>query len=676
MAKKLEEHLYRSAQTKDEYLNSSSLKRRLHLIAKGAGVLKSPKSNNSTSAPPTNQNVGTPLVQNSCILPQNMMRPVANLQAQTMTQPSGTTPQNNDAQRFAAGSEGSENISFSQQISPQLLQQLRMQQIQSQPAAIAYPSAPMHISQPSAPMHISQPSATNTPENCSRKGEPRAEKKKQVLLQQQRRLELLRHSKLCKTPNCITKFCAQMSTLWKHLKNCKSKTCPVPHCVSSRCVLCHHANCKRKGLSDTCEICSPVKQRGLQGDVASDDWNDDWDNFSVFEPDGEGASVISSSRAASAISNPSVQQVSMPVPQIPQSQPHDHQSLLDDIQKKHAVLAQIRSQKATLLGQNKELVDKISITHPENMPQQLQHQMSLLHHLNTQFERQESYLQSEINCQTHMLQQISQSSAAPAAPQLASNPPQEKATTKRKPRTKRPKHTKAKEPQISSSSATPASPASKKRSASQRNDSKKDDERPQPKKSPKHVDLMTTSSNDDVKSSSAAPFKSDENERSPTALESNVISDRESKCPTKDESPVDTTGALSSMQAADIEKHLESLVSGGELTPCCVARKLLPLVRKILIDEHGWVFKDPVDPLALGLDNYFEIVKHPMCLSLVEEKLNARIYENIDEAEHDIRLVFDNAILFNGEDSDIGKWAKKLSNTFNDDINILIKGKA
>ena len=99
-------------------------------------------------------------------------------------------------------------------------------------------------------------------------------------------------------------------------------------------------------------------------------------------------------------------------------------------------------------------------------------------------------------------------------------------------------------------------------------------------------------------------------------------------------------------------------------------------MRKLLKDEHGWVFKDPVDPLALGLDNYFEIVKHPMCLSLVEEKLNARIYENIDEAEHDIRLVFDNAILFNGEDSDIGKWAKKLSNTFNDDINILIKGKA
>src|SRR6056300_432354 len=41
MAKKLEEHLYRSAHLKDAYVDLASLKKRLHLIAKGVGIEKS-----------------------------------------------------------------------------------------------------------------------------------------------------------------------------------------------------------------------------------------------------------------------------------------------------------------------------------------------------------------------------------------------------------------------------------------------------------------------------------------------------------------------------------------------------------------------------------------------------------------------------------------------------------
>ena len=41
MAKKLEEHLYRSAQTKDEYIDQNTLKKRLQMIAHGLGVPKS-----------------------------------------------------------------------------------------------------------------------------------------------------------------------------------------------------------------------------------------------------------------------------------------------------------------------------------------------------------------------------------------------------------------------------------------------------------------------------------------------------------------------------------------------------------------------------------------------------------------------------------------------------------
>ena len=51
MAKKLEEHLYRSAHLKDAYIDLASLKKRLHLIAKGVGI---PKSNT-----PSVSSVGT-----------------------------------------------------------------------------------------------------------------------------------------------------------------------------------------------------------------------------------------------------------------------------------------------------------------------------------------------------------------------------------------------------------------------------------------------------------------------------------------------------------------------------------------------------------------------------------------------------------------------------------------
>lgn len=41
MAKRLEEHLYRSAQTKEEYLDPSTLKKRLQMIAHGLEVHRS-----------------------------------------------------------------------------------------------------------------------------------------------------------------------------------------------------------------------------------------------------------------------------------------------------------------------------------------------------------------------------------------------------------------------------------------------------------------------------------------------------------------------------------------------------------------------------------------------------------------------------------------------------------
>ncbi|KAL3806032.1 hypothetical protein ACHAXA_006869 [Cyclostephanos tholiformis] len=126
---------------------------------------------------------------------------------------------------------------------------------------------------------------------------------------------------------------------------------------------------------------------------------------------------------------------------------------------------------------------------------------------------------------------------------------------------------------------------------------------------------------------------------------------------------------ISSMPVPDIEQHLDSLMSSGQMTPRYIARKCLPLVKKLINHEHGWVFKDAVDPVELGIPDYFDIVKHPMDLTLVANKLEDGAYKDMASFELDIKLVFENAILFNGDDSDVGLMAKELLDILAAEIN-------
>jgi hypothetical protein len=308
-------------------------------------------------------------------------------------------------------------------------------------------------------------------------------------------------------------------------------------------------------------------------------------------------------------------------------------------------------------------LDQLSSSQSDENTKQLQNQFNLLQHLSSQFEQQETFLQRELNHQTQSLRQIGTRSST--APRSSPNPPKEKMTKRRKSKSKTPKQPKADDvasppmpplPPLSSSVApmpleNPTTSTSKKRSASQKSDGT--NSQSTHRKSLKQGD---------------AAFQIGEHDRAVAATGNDDPSPL-------DNASRDMTSILSSMSCADIEHHLDSLVSGYQLTPRCVTHKCLPLLRKLLRNEHGWVFKDPVDPVKLKLDNYFDIVKSPMCLNKVEEQLNNFNYTDIESFQSAVQLVFDNAILFNGEDSDIGKWAKKLLDTFNDDAKNLTKGK-
>lgn len=88
------------------------------------------------------------------------------------------------------------------------------------------------------------------------------------------------------------------------------------------------------------------------------------------------------------------------------------------------------------------------------------------------------------------------------------------------------------------------------------------------------------------------------------------------------------------------------------------------LLEKLMKHKHGWVFNKPVDPLALGLHDYFDIIKHPMDLETVKSRLDKNWYNSPMEFAEDVRLTFHNAMTYNPKGQDVHAMAELLLNLF------------
>ena len=71
-----------------------------------------------------------------------------------------------------------------------------------------------------------------------------------------------------------------------------------------------------------------------------------------------------------------------------------------------------------------------------------------------------------------------------------------------------------------------------------------------------------------------------------------------------------------------------------------------------------------MDPIALGIPHYFDIIKTPMDFGTINNKLNTSIYSHVQEFINDVELVFNNAMTFNPPDSPVFRAAKSLLNYF------------
>lgn len=88
------------------------------------------------------------------------------------------------------------------------------------------------------------------------------------------------------------------------------------------------------------------------------------------------------------------------------------------------------------------------------------------------------------------------------------------------------------------------------------------------------------------------------------------------------------------------------------------------LLDRLIKHKHGWVFNKPVDTVALGLHDYFDIIKNPMDLGTVKSRLNKNWYKSPKEFAEDVRLTFQNAMTYNPKGQDVYVMAEELSNVF------------
>ena len=121
---------------------------------------------------------------------------------------------------------------------------------------------------------------------------------------------------------------------------------------------------------------------------------------------------------------------------------------------------------------------------------------------------------------------------------------------------------------------------------------------------------------------------------------------------------------IKSFSTKELERHLASLNRQTQLPPSRLKTKCMEVLKGLQAHQHGWVFNVPVDPVELGLPDYFEIIKKPMDLGSIHKRLDAGGYHDIANFKTDTSLVFDNAMAYNEEGSVVYDMANELKIKF------------
>ncbi|KAI7741734.1 hypothetical protein M8C21_005377, partial [Ambrosia artemisiifolia] len=91
-----------------------------------------------------------------------------------------------------------------------------------------------------------------------------------------------------------------------------------------------------------------------------------------------------------------------------------------------------------------------------------------------------------------------------------------------------------------------------------------------------------------------------------------------------------------------------------------IMRECGKILGKLMKDKNGWVFNKPVDVAGLKLYDYYNVIKQPMDLGTIKGKIGKNEYKSPREFAEDVRLTFENAMVYNGKGSSVFGMAERL----------------
>ncbi|KAI3751462.1 hypothetical protein L2E82_22549 [Cichorium intybus] len=98
-----------------------------------------------------------------------------------------------------------------------------------------------------------------------------------------------------------------------------------------------------------------------------------------------------------------------------------------------------------------------------------------------------------------------------------------------------------------------------------------------------------------------------------------------------------------------------------------IMRQFGSILRQITQHKWAWPFMQPVDVEGLGLRDYYEVIDRPMDFSTIKNQMEAKDgteYKHVRDICSDVRLVFQNAMQYNDDKSDVYEMAKTLLEKF------------
>lgn len=131
--------------------------------------------------------------------------------------------------------------------------------------------------------------------------------------------------------------------------------------------------------------------------------------------------------------------------------------------------------------------------------------------------------------------------------------------------------------------------------------------------------------------------------------------------------PGSGSGSSSAIRSAPNPKKLGDGHANGSLEAVNFGDLLKDcekIVGKLIKNKYGYIFKAPVDAVALKLADYHQIVKHPMDLGTVRANLGKKLYRTPVEFAADVRLTFNNALLYNPKTDPVYGMAEELLTRF------------